>query len=235
MAYIVIFSIFVHNLIYSDMKRIDYVHGQNIGNYDIQYIEESNKIGEKRAALFMCHCGSKFTTTINNVRADRSKSCGCNIGEFHGMKGTKYYNLWRNIKERCYNKNNPRHKDYGSRGIKMNSEWINSFTKFYNYISQLDGFGKDVLSLDRIDNNGNYESNNLRWTNGSIQATNKRSSYYTGVYYDKSINKYRPNVTYKNNRVWLGCFDEKKPAIIARNLYIKENKLPHKLQESGIF
>ncbi len=173
MAYQEIYVIFVL-IIIIDMKRIEYTEKELIGDYGISYINELPKDGEKRKALFKCHCGNEYKAIITNIRENKSKSCGCNIGEKHGMKHSKYYNLWRNIKERCYNKNNPRYKDYGSRGIKMNNRWIKSFTKFYNYISLLDNFGKYKLTLDRIDNDENYDYLNLRWATYKQQRNNQR-------------------------------------------------------------
>ena len=173
MAYREICVIFVL-IITINMKRIEYTENELVGNYGISYMNELPKQGEKRRALFKCSCGNEYQATITNVRGNKSTSCGCSIGEKHGMKHSKYYNLWRNIKERCYNKNNPRYKDYGGRGIIMNNEWIKSFTKFYNYIYLLENFDQYKLTLDRIDNDGNYDYSNLRWATYKQQRNNQR-------------------------------------------------------------
>ena len=84
-----------------------------------------------------------------------------------------YWRLTR-IKSRCYNKNNPRYKDYGGRGITICDEWLNDFMNFYNW-AMTNGY-KENLTIDRIDVNGNYEPNNCRWVTPKIQSNNKRNN-----------------------------------------------------------
>ena len=76
--------------------------------------------------------------------------------------------------QRCTNPNQIRFKDYGGRGIKVCDEWLNSFEAFYDHVSQLPHFGEEGYSLDRINNNGNYEPGNVRWATAAEQVKNRR-------------------------------------------------------------
>lgn len=83
------------------------------------------------------------------------------------------------IKDRCYNKNSKRYKDYGGRGVAVCSEWKNDFQAFYNW-SMNNGYKKG-LQIDRIDNNGNYEPDNCRFATAKENANNRRSNRYITV------------------------------------------------------
>lgn len=91
--------------------------------------------------------------------------------EAHRRYGTKEYRAWADMKQRCYNPNNKGYINYGGRGITVCAQWLTSFMAFYE---DLGSCGLH-LSLDRINNDGNYEPSNCRWTTRVQQRANQRS------------------------------------------------------------
>ena len=101
----------------------------------------------------------------------------------HGLTDTRLHTIWLKMRQRCYNKNHTAYKNYGGRGIKICPLWYdlpNGFINFYTWAMH-NGYG-DELTLDRIDNNGNYTPTNCRWATLPEQHNNTRASRY--VTYD---------------------------------------------------
>lgn len=93
----------------------------------------------------------------------------------HGLKNTRLYRIWLQIKNRCFNSNTDRYRDYGARGITVCDEWRNDFKAFYDWAMN-NGYS-DELTIDRIDNDGNYEPSNCRWVSVKVQNRNTRSNH----------------------------------------------------------
>lgn len=93
----------------------------------------------------------------------------------HRKRNTRLYGIWLQIKNRCFNSNTGRYKDYGGRGITICDEWKNNFQTFYEW-AMSHGYS-DELTIDRIDNNGDYEPSNCRWVTVKIQNRNARSNH----------------------------------------------------------
>ena len=89
----------------------------------------------------------------------------------HGKAKTKIYNIWNAMRDRCQNPNNVAYKNYGGRGIKVCESW-SDFSNFYADM----GEPSDGLTLDRIDNDGNYCKDNCRWIGRSEQSLNRRNA-----------------------------------------------------------
>lgn len=126
----------------------------------------------------ICDCGNTRVVASGDLKNGSSKSCGCITKETtitrntkHGEGHTNLYEVWCAIKARCCNSTNKAFKNYGGRGITICDEW-KLFVNFKEWALRT-GYGKG-LSIDRIDNDGNYEPHNCRWTTRKVQTNNTR-------------------------------------------------------------
>jgi len=94
--------------------------------------------------------------------------------ESHGMTGSPEYMAWRNMKNRCSCETSNQYKDYGGRGIKVCNRWL----RFENFLKDMGEKPSTNHQLDRINNDGNYEPDNCRWTISVTNSRNQRSSRY---------------------------------------------------------
>jgi hypothetical protein len=126
-----------------------------------------------------CDCENKTERSVNqnNLLRDASRSCGCiqkeetrKARQTHGKSKHPLYNLWRSMLHRCENPKNRDYRYYGARGIKVCERWHD----FLLYLEDLEATWVDGLSLDRINNDGNYEPTNCRWLTQAEQARNTR-------------------------------------------------------------
>lgn len=122
-----------------------------------------------------CDCGTEWVAIGANIINGRTKSCGCtNIGNTkHNMSKLNEYNIWCDMKARCYNKTNKSYNLYGGRGITVCNEWKDDFIKFLDDIGSRPSKN---YSLERIDVNGNYCNENVIWATQKDQNNNKRNS-----------------------------------------------------------
>lgn len=143
---------------------------------EIEFLEYVGKDRHnKKKWRLKCHCGNEFIAIGTAVKRGNTKSCGCTqYKRTHGQTHTKLYQVWRNMKYRCNNAKAPNYKNYGGRGIAVCDEWSNDFSKFKEW-SVKNGY-QEGLTLDRINNNGNYESDNCRWVDVQTQNNNKRKT-----------------------------------------------------------
>lgn len=211
-----------------------YKKGEIVGNHNINFLEETLPCSYSgsfiRTANFQCHCGKIFNTAIVRVKNNRAKSCGCfklnmflNNITIHGLSDNPIYGVWKHMRQRTSCKNHVQYNNYGGRRIRVFPPWQVDFQLFYDYVSALPHFGEKGYSIDRIDNDGNYEPGNLRWTTRHIQNINRRTYNSTGYHgvYQASINSWSFSVgDYKQNGFY-SLID----AINARNKFILDNNL----------
>lgn len=138
--------------------------------------------------LCRCDCGNDIIVARNHLGNGHTMSCGCIHKEqlskrntTHGLKQTRLYGVWQSMKSRCYTPSNELEKSkYKDRGIKVCDEWLHNFQAFYDwaiangYKEEKTKGGVNKLTIDRIDNNGNYEPSNCRWVDMKIQRSNQR-------------------------------------------------------------
>ena len=129
--------------------------------------------------LCQCSCGKALERRGTWLRSGELRSCGCMRGENNLRHGecqrSPEYEVWRSIKQRCYNPKNEHFQDYGGRGIKFYEEWRLSYPKFLEYILLVMGRRPSTRhSIDRVNNDGNYEPGNVRWATKYEQVHNRR-------------------------------------------------------------
>ena len=183
--------------------------------------------------LFECqYCKKEFEARTTHIKSGNTKSCGCLKGDAHGLTSHKFYNTWKHMVDRCTNPKIKDYKDYGARGITVCEEWLD-IAVFVAWAERTHPNIKGI-SLDRINNDKGYSPENCRWADKTTQNINQRkrkdnTSGYVGICWNNKNNNWIASITVKSKQRNIGSFHTKEEAVLARDNYIIENKLPHKL------
>ncbi len=157
--------------------------GQKFGRWTIKESGrfQLDKNGDKvYRVLVECECGTINEIFEQSLRDKKSNSCGClqrelakkaRINITHNSSKTSTYNVWLGMKQRCLNPKNNNYHRYGGREITICERWL----KFENFLADM-GMRPEGLTLDRINNDGNYESSNCRWATMRTQSGNRRDN-----------------------------------------------------------
>lgn len=196
---------------------------------------KSKSTYKKRFGLYECpKCFIHFETMTDSVTSGASTQCrSCSnivASTTHGMRNHPQYQTWSNQKQRCRNENVPLYKNYGGRGISFSSEF-EDFTVWLSYIKSLDNYAKVGFSLDRENNDGNYERGNLRWATRGTQSCNTRrirsnnTSGFRGV--TKVSNGWQVSIGIDYKCVHLGTYKYPWTAAYIYDSYVLNNNTEH--------
>lgn len=165
------------------MKKLDLI-GQTFGRLTvIERVPDKYKKGGLWRCK--CECGNETIVITCNLTNCHTRSCGC-LGKTHRIthgackngKRKRLYDIWINMRARCYSKTHVNYSSYGGRGISICKEWdsFESFEKWALSAGYDESAKRGAYTLDRIDVNGNYEPNNCRWISADKQNRNKRNT-----------------------------------------------------------
>lgn len=165
-------------------NRIEIEPNQRFGR--LSFIQDEPIKANHRMGLFRCDCGNITKAPVHDVRRGHTISCGCyriekqmasviTHGATVGRQNPPEYIAWKAMKQRCYDKKSINYMNYGGRGITVCDRWLHDYSAF---LADVGMKPTPVHSLDRIENNGNYESGNCKWSTRAEQRRNNRQGVH---------------------------------------------------------
>jgi hypothetical protein len=164
------------------MAGFEDLTGKTLGSWTV--LERLGSRCGKSEWLCKCECGLEKPLLAHNLRCgERGNACRSCARKVHGFSRTRIYNIWKEMRRRCYDKNLPHYHRYGGRGIRVCDRWRDSFEAF---LEDMGPCPSATHSLDRIDNDLDYGPDNCKWATPVEQANNTRSNrpvFINGVRY----------------------------------------------------
>lgn len=186
--------------------------GQQIGEWAV--LNRCENLGKRTRFICKCSCGIVKAVLSQSLTNKKSNNCGHDRiikiikgTTKHNMSHSTEYRIWRGMLNRCFLKSHESFKHYGERGISVCKKWCDSFDNFYADMGPRPSL---KYSLDRKNNDGNYELSNCQWATKSQQGHNKRLIKNQGV--RKYGEKFQSRIRLKEKYIHLGTFNTKEEA-----------------------